>query len=59
MRRCHLRGRENILTWQLVHVGAFNLRLILRKLLERARRRSLKTAPGKPFRDFCAFCCDG
>src|ERR1035438_3038694 len=33
MRRCHLRGRENILKRQLVHVGAFNLSLILRKLL--------------------------
>ena len=38
MRRCHLRGRENILKRQLVHVGAFNLSLILRKLLERVRR---------------------
>jgi len=25
MRRCHLRGQENILKRQLVHVGAFNL----------------------------------
>ena len=33
MRRCHLRGRENILKRQFVHVGAFNLSLILRKLL--------------------------
>jgi hypothetical protein len=33
MRRCHLRGHENILKRQLVHVGAFNLSLILRKLL--------------------------
>jgi transposase len=24
MRRCHLRGRDNILKRQLVHVGAFN-----------------------------------
>ena len=38
MRRCYLRGRENILKRQLVHVGAFNLSLILRKLLERVRR---------------------
>src|SRR5271167_4935959 len=33
MRRCHLRGHENILKRQLVHVGAFNLSLILRQLL--------------------------
>jgi len=33
MRRCHLRGRDNILKRQLVHVGAFNLSLILRQLL--------------------------
>ncbi len=30
LRRCHLRGRDNILKRQLVHVGAFNLSLILR-----------------------------
>ena len=33
LRRCHLRGRENILKWQLIHVGAFSLNLILRKIL--------------------------
>src|SRR6266478_7039910 len=33
MRRCHLRGRDNILKRQLVHVGAFNLSLILRQVL--------------------------
>jgi hypothetical protein len=33
LRRCHLRGRENILKRQLIHVGALNLSLILRKLL--------------------------
>ena len=31
MRRTHLRGYENILKWQSVHVGAFNLSLILRR----------------------------
>jgi hypothetical protein len=40
MRRCHLRGRQNILKRQLIHVGAFNLSLILRKLRARARRGS-------------------
>ena len=41
MRRCHLRGRENILKRQLVHVGAFNLSLILRKLLGAGTPREL------------------
>ncbi len=33
MRRLHLRGRENVLKRQLIHVGAFNLSLILRRML--------------------------
>ncbi len=33
MRRTYLRGHENILKRQLIHVGAFNLSLIMRKLL--------------------------
>ena len=33
MRRTHLRGHENILKRQLIHVGAFNLSLILRQLM--------------------------
>jgi transposase len=33
MRRLHLRGRENVLKRQLIHVGAFNLSLILRRTL--------------------------
>ena len=40
LRRRHLRGRDNILKRQLVHVGAFNLSLILRQVLARARRES-------------------
>jgi len=56
MRRCHLRGQENILKRQLVHVGAFNLSLILRKLLGAGTPRELKIALGRCFRDFCAFC---
>ena len=32
MRRTHLRGHQNILKRQLIHVGAFNLSLILRQL---------------------------
>ena len=42
MRRCHLRGRENILKRQLIHVGAFNLSLVLRKLLGAGTPRELK-----------------
>ncbi len=33
MRRTHLRGHQNILKRQLIHVGAFNLSLILRQAL--------------------------
>jgi transposase len=42
LRRCHLRGRENILKRTLIHVGAFNLSLILRKLLGAGTPRELK-----------------
>jgi transposase len=42
LRRCYLRGRDNILKRQLVHVGAFNLSLILRKLLGAGTPRELK-----------------
>ena len=58
MRRCHLRGHENILKRQLVHVGAFNLSLILRKLLGAGTPRELKNRAGEVFGDYiCAFCC--
>ena len=42
IRRCTLRGRENILKRQLIHVGAFNLSLILRKSLGAGTPRELK-----------------
>ena len=42
MRRCHLRGRENILKRQLIHVGAFNLSLVMRKLLGAGTPRELR-----------------
>jgi transposase len=45
MRRCHLRGRDNILKRQLVHVGAFNLSLILRQLLGAGTLRELSQQP--------------
>jgi len=46
MRRCHLRGRDNILKRQLVHVGAFNLSLILRQLLSAGTPRELRNRSG-------------
>jgi len=47
MGRCHLRGRDNILKRQLVHVGAFNLSLILRQLLSAGTPRELRNRFGK------------
>ena len=47
MRRCHLRGRENILKRQLVHVGAFNLSLILRQLLGAGTPREWRNRFGR------------
>src|SRR5271157_3814098 len=47
MRRCHLRGRDNILKRQLVHVGAFNLSLILRQLLGAGTPRELRNRLGQ------------
>ena len=56
MRRCHLRGRDNILKRQLVHVGAFNLSLILRKLLGAGTpARELKIAGAGSW--YVLFCC--
>jgi transposase len=42
MRRTHLRGHKNILKRQLIHVGAFNLSLILRKLMGAGTPREWK-----------------
>jgi transposase len=42
MRRTHLRGHENILKRQLIHVGAFNLSLIFRSLIGAGTPRELK-----------------
>jgi transposase len=50
MRRCHLRGHENIRTRQLIHVDAFNLSLILRKLLGTGTPRELKNRAGQVVR---------
>ena len=42
MRRVYLRGRENILKRQLIHVGAFNLSLIFRVILGAGTPRELR-----------------
>jgi transposase len=47
MRRCTLRGRENILKRLLIHVGAFNIGLVLRNMLGAGKPRELSNrAPG-------------
>lgn len=42
MRRVYLRGRENVLKRQLIHVGAFNLSLIFRQTLGAGTPRELQ-----------------
>ena len=46
MRRTHLRGQPNILKRQLIHVGAFNLSLILRQLLGAGTPREWRNRGG-------------
>ena len=46
LRRTHLRGHQNILKRQLIHVGAFNLSLILRKMLGAGTPRELRNRFG-------------
>ena len=40
MRRLHLRGRENILKRLLIHMGGFNLSLVMRQLLGKGTPRA-------------------
>jgi hypothetical protein len=49
MRRTHLRGHNNILKRQLIHVGAFNLSLILRQLMGAGTPREWKNRGGMLF----------
>lgn len=49
MRRVHLRGRENIMKRQLIHVGAFNLSLIFRKTLGAGTPRELRNRRSRLF----------
>ncbi len=46
MRRTHLRGHKNILKRQLIHVGAFNLSLILRQLMGAGTPREWRNRGG-------------
>jgi transposase len=46
MRRTHLRGHENILKRLLLHIGAFNLSLILRGVLGSGKPREWKNQGG-------------
>lgn len=43
MRRTHLRGRKNVLKHLLIHVGGFNLPLVLRQQLGAGTSRGLRT----------------
>jgi transposase len=52
LRRTHLRGRENILKRQLIHVCAFNLSLIFRQILGAGTPRELKNRGGDAFAAF-------
>ena len=46
MRRTHLRKHQNILKRQLIHIGAFNLSLILRQMLGAGTPREWKNRGG-------------
>lgn len=48
LRRIHLRGRENVLKRQLIHVGAFNLSLIFRQSLGAGTPRELRNRRSMP-----------
>src|SRR5450432_2301775 len=45
MRRTHLRGHENIIKRLLIHAGAFNMSLIMRKMLGRGTPRGFQGRP--------------
>jgi hypothetical protein len=47
MRRCTLRGHENILKRLLIHSGAFNISLVLRKMLGAGKPRELKNCTAR------------
>src|SRR5450755_1302004 len=47
MRRCTLHGRKNILKRLLIHVGAFNISLVMRKMLGAGKPRELANRMAK------------
>ena len=55
MLRTHLRRQENILKRQLIHLGAFNLSLILRVALGAGTPREWKNRSGMPLLRFTFF----
>lgn len=61
MRRCTLRGNKNILKRLLIHVGAFNLNLILRVVLGAGTPRESKSGQSGLSCDFsgCSCVCFG
>jgi transposase len=56
LRRTHLRGHPNILKRQLIHLGAFNLSLILRQLLGAGTPRELRNRIRRLFLLLWALC---
>jgi hypothetical protein len=60
MRRVHLRGRGNIIKRLLIHVGGFNLSLIMRQLFGYGTPRGLSDALARArerLRDFIGALC--
>jgi transposase len=55
MRRVYLRGRENVLKRQLIHVGAFNLSLVFRQKLGAGTPRGLRDRQTSLIFVFCSF----
>ena len=53
MRRVHLRGRNNILKRMLIHVGAFNLSQVMRKLIGKGTPRGLQGVCRSIFAPVC------
>jgi transposase len=56
MRRTYLRGHENILKRLLVHVGAFNLSLVMRKMMGHGTPRGLRAAVFARISGFAVIC---
>ena len=55
MRRVHLRGRENVLKRVLIHLGAFNLSLVMRQWLGKGTPRGWQGFSADQLRMFLQF----